>query len=183
MAPPVSQHILHVVGCRLSCRSEGHPGRPVVQPSAAALPATARLRRAVTILLCIQTLGFADNFRCYYIRLVSHVGVISFCAVITLLLAASCRHTTMVNCAMFGCSNHSKKKPGEETAASVGFFASPRVVNTQCKRTEEVTARRRAEWLRRINRKDMNPSATHYKVCGKHFVTGKYIVIHLDLQH
>ncbi|XP_075737083.1 swt1 RNA endoribonuclease isoform X2 [Rhipicephalus microplus] len=79
----------------------------------------------------------------------------------------------MVNCAVFGCYNHSKKKPGDENASDVGFFSIPKVIVNQCKRTKDVTQRRRAEWLRRINRKDLDGSATHYRVCGKHFISGR----------
>lgn len=80
----------------------------------------------------------------------------------------------MVNCAVFGCYNHSKKKPGDENASDVGFFSIPKVIVNQCKRTKDVTQRRRAEWLRRINRKDLDGSATHYRVCGKHSISGKF---------
>lgn len=33
---------------------------------------------------------------------------------------------TMVNCAVFGCNNHTKKKPVDQNAASVGFFFIPK---------------------------------------------------------
>ncbi|XP_049520497.1 uncharacterized protein LOC125944218 [Dermacentor silvarum] len=79
----------------------------------------------------------------------------------------------MVNCAVFGCNNHTKKKPGDENASDVGFFCIPKVIVNQCKHTKDVTERRRAEWLRRINRKDLDNSATHYRVCGKHFISGR----------
>lgn len=51
----------------------------------------------------------------------------------------------MVNCAVFGCYNHSKKKPGDENASDVGFFSIPKVIVNQCKRTKDVTQRRRAD--------------------------------------
>ncbi|XP_075722170.1 uncharacterized protein LOC142765302 [Rhipicephalus microplus] len=88
----------------------------------------------------------------------------------------------MVNCAVFGCYNHSKKKPVDENASDVGFFSIPKVIVNQCKRTKDVTQRRRAEWLRRINRKDLDGSATHYRVCGKHFIFGRpsYAVAEAD---
>lgn len=31
----------------------------------------------------------------------------------------------MVNCAVFGCSNHTRKKPGDRNVAQVGFFSIP----------------------------------------------------------
>ncbi|KAL1429302.1 hypothetical protein MTO96_016459 [Rhipicephalus appendiculatus] len=79
----------------------------------------------------------------------------------------------MVNCAVFGCKNHSRKKPGDENASDVGFFRIPRVIEDQCKSTKDVTQRRRVEWLRRINRKDLYSSSTYYRVCGKHFISGR----------
>ncbi|XP_075534621.1 uncharacterized protein LOC142568636 [Dermacentor variabilis] len=79
----------------------------------------------------------------------------------------------MVNCVVFGCKNHTKKRRGDENVAQVGFFSLPKVVKNQCKKTEETTARRRTEWLRRINRKDLDDSANHYRVCGKHFISGR----------
>ncbi|KAH7933529.1 hypothetical protein HPB49_013385 [Dermacentor silvarum] len=79
----------------------------------------------------------------------------------------------MVNCAMFGCNNHSKKKSGDQNASDVGFFCIPKVTVNQSKQTKEVTERRRAEWLRRINRKDLENSATHYRVCCIHLISGR----------
>lgn len=80
----------------------------------------------------------------------------------------------MVNCAVFGCNNHTKKKPGDQNASDVGFFCIPKVIVNQCKHTNEVPERRRAEWLRRINRRDLDNSLTHYRVCGKHFISGMF---------
>ncbi|XP_077539971.1 uncharacterized protein LOC144152546 [Haemaphysalis longicornis] len=79
----------------------------------------------------------------------------------------------MVNCVVFGCNSHTKKKPGDENVAEIKFFCIPKAISSQCKKTEEITSRRRAEWLRRINRKDLNPSANHYRVCSRHFISGR----------
>ncbi|XP_075553439.1 uncharacterized protein LOC142586060 isoform X3 [Dermacentor variabilis] len=36
-----------------------------------------------------------------------------------------------------------------------------------------MSSRRRALWLSRIRRKDLDELATHYRVCGAHFITGR----------
>lgn len=79
----------------------------------------------------------------------------------------------MVNCAVFGCKSRTKKRADDQNAAPVKFFSLPSVIKYQCQRTEELTARRRAEWFRRINRRDMDYAGTNYKVCEKHFISGR----------
>ncbi|XP_064489467.1 uncharacterized protein LOC135401151 isoform X4 [Ornithodoros turicata] len=37
--------------------------------------------------------------------------------------------------------------------------------------TKMLQKRRSDEWLSRINRKDMQASATHYRICSKHFIS------------
>ncbi|CAN7940132.1 unnamed protein product [Ixodes hexagonus] len=78
----------------------------------------------------------------------------------------------MVNCAVIGCSNRSKRKTDGENFRRFGFYVLPNVVHGQCEKTAEVTSRRRAEWLRRIRRADINKDAKHYRVCSEHFVKG-----------
>ncbi|KAH7978283.1 hypothetical protein HPB49_005052 [Dermacentor silvarum] len=78
----------------------------------------------------------------------------------------------MVNCAVYGCSKRSKNKPNEENFQPIGFYVVPRVKLGPCLKTVELWSRRRALWLSRIHRKDLDESATHYRVCGAHFITG-----------
>ncbi|XP_037508339.1 uncharacterized protein LOC119384115 isoform X2 [Rhipicephalus sanguineus] len=80
----------------------------------------------------------------------------------------------MVNCAVLGCNNESRRKAdcGENTT-KVSFFSVPTVVRRQCNQTLEVSTKRRAEWFRRLNRGYINTNATHYKVCSEHFVSGR----------
>ncbi|XP_070380836.1 uncharacterized protein [Dermacentor albipictus] len=79
----------------------------------------------------------------------------------------------MVNCAVYGCSNRSKNKPNDENFQPLGFYVVPRVKQGQCLRTAERSSRCRALWLSRIHRKDLDELATHYRVCGAHFITGR----------
>ncbi|XP_072146021.1 uncharacterized protein [Dermacentor andersoni] len=79
----------------------------------------------------------------------------------------------MVNCAVYGCSNRSKNKPNDENFQPLGFYVVPKVKEGQCLRTAELSSRRRALWLSRIRRKDLDELATHYRVCGAHFITGR----------
>ncbi|CAN7941199.1 unnamed protein product, partial [Ixodes hexagonus] len=78
----------------------------------------------------------------------------------------------MVNCAVIGCSNRSKRKTDGENFRRFVFYVLPNVVHGQCEKTAEVTSRRRAEWLRRIRRADINKDAKHYRVCNEHVVKG-----------
>ncbi|CAN7977301.1 unnamed protein product, partial [Ixodes persulcatus] len=79
----------------------------------------------------------------------------------------------MVNCAVLGCSNRSKRKNDGENFPKFNFYVLPAVVRGECKKTAETTSKRRAEWLRRIRRADIKKNATHYRVCNEHFVTGR----------
>lgn len=84
----------------------------------------------------------------------------------------------MVNCAVLGCNNESRRKAdcGENTT-KVSFFSVPTVVRRQCNQTLEVSTKRRAEWFRRLNRGYINTNATHYKVCSEHFVSGECLFV------
>ncbi|CAN7981388.1 unnamed protein product [Ixodes pacificus] len=79
----------------------------------------------------------------------------------------------MVNCAVYGCTNRTKRAPNDENFVTVGFFAIPKVVTGQCAKTAALSAARRAEWFRRIRRDDVDESSTHYRVCGVHFISGR----------
>ncbi|EEC05676.1 conserved hypothetical protein [Ixodes scapularis] len=79
----------------------------------------------------------------------------------------------MVNCVVVGCSNRTRNKPSETNYKSVGFYAIPKVRLGECQQTAAITAKRRAAWLQRIRRADLSANATHYRVCGEHFVTGR----------
>lgn len=79
----------------------------------------------------------------------------------------------MVNCVVVGCSNRTRNKPSETNYKSVGFYAIPKVRLGECQQTAAITAKRRAAWLQRIRRADLSANATHYRVCGEHFVTGE----------
>lgn len=55
----------------------------------------------------------------------------------------------------------------------VFFFHIPKVITHQWARTNEVSTRGKAEWFSCINQKNMDRSANHYRICGKHFISGK----------
>lgn len=83
--------------------------------------------------------------------------------------------STMVNCAVYGCKSKSwtKRNDACANATPVKFYSVPTVVRGQCTRTRQVSTRRRAEWFRRLHRADIDTTARHYKVCSKHFVSGR----------
>ncbi|KAH7957022.1 hypothetical protein HPB52_014372 [Rhipicephalus sanguineus] len=79
----------------------------------------------------------------------------------------------MVNCAVYGCSNRTRNSLNDENFQRVGFNVVPKVISGQCAKITELSSKRRALWLSRIRREDLDESATHYRVCGAHFITGK----------
>lgn len=79
----------------------------------------------------------------------------------------------MVNCVVYGCKNRTKNKSDDEKFQRIGFFVIPKVIASKCPKTAELSAKRRALWFRRIRRKDLNESATYYRVCGAHFIGGR----------
>ncbi|KAH7934777.1 hypothetical protein HPB52_000474 [Rhipicephalus sanguineus] len=79
----------------------------------------------------------------------------------------------MVNCAVYDCSNRTRNSPNDENFQRVGFYVVPKVISGQCAKTTELSSKRRALWLSRIRREDLDESATHYRVCGAHFITGR----------
>ncbi|XP_064479223.1 uncharacterized protein LOC135392443 [Ornithodoros turicata] len=109
----------------------------------------------------------------------------------------------MTNCAVFLCGNRSFRKrkrtssdDGErnqtrkrqrvtnenDTLEKVRFFRVPTVDDRETKPVQELQRRRRHEWFARINRKDINQGASHYRVCGRHFVQGEPATLH-DVNH
>lgn len=79
----------------------------------------------------------------------------------------------MVNCVIYKCSTRSENKPGDKDYAKVGFYAIPKVIDSPRQRTVEMSVKRRAESFRRNRRADLDESATHYKVCREHFISGR----------
>lgn len=74
----------------------------------------------------------------------------------------------MVNyCAVVGCTQSGVK----------GFFRIPAVVCHLGEQTKELSTKRRMQWLANIARTDLNSEAMYqYRVCSKHFLTGKEIL-------
>ncbi|CAN8023047.1 unnamed protein product [Ixodes persulcatus] len=87
----------------------------------------------------------------------------------------------MVNCAVYACTNRTKRAPNDENFVTVGFFAIPKLVTGQCAKTAALSAARRAEWFRRIRRDDIDESSTHYRVCGVHFISGRAAYVMDDM--
>ena len=76
-------------------------------------------------------------------------------------------------CSIVGCSNNSGNTD------QIGFFRVPSVLTREGIETEELTKKRRAAWIRAINRKNFSDDfigkKVWIKVCGEHFVKGKVI--------
>ena len=74
----------------------------------------------------------------------------------------------MVICCIKDCTNESGK-------SRVSFFRIPTVRLDECEITSELSRKRRALWLARINRKDLkeNDVKDYTRVCSRHFVSGK----------
>ncbi|KAJ8029799.1 hypothetical protein HOLleu_29289 [Holothuria leucospilota] len=72
----------------------------------------------------------------------------------------------MVNtCSVIGCYNRSKRD-------KKSFFSIPSIIRHQGEQTEELSTRRRALWLTRLNRPNFVPTRST-KICSDHFVSGK----------
>ncbi|KAH7947488.1 hypothetical protein HPB52_012320 [Rhipicephalus sanguineus] len=82
--------------------------------------------------------------------------------------ASSCVESTMVHCAVYGCSNRTRNKLNDENFQRVGFYVVPKVKLGQCAERTELSSRRRALQLSRIRREDLDESASRYRVCGTH---------------
>ena len=81
----------------------------------------------------------------------------------------------MVNfCAVVGCSQSGVK----------GFFRIPAVPSHLGVQTEELSSKRRKQWLANIARTDLNSEAMYqYRVCSKHFLTGMFLFFPLTFVH
>ena len=75
----------------------------------------------------------------------------------------------MVLCVVVGCSSKSGKPKG------LGFFRIPKVITNQGEEQEELTARRRNEWISAVSRGDATNKRVleSERVCSKHFVFGE----------
>ncbi|KAG0424515.1 hypothetical protein HPB47_028259 [Ixodes persulcatus] len=79
----------------------------------------------------------------------------------------------MVNCAAFGCNNRSRNKKNDTGSFKGGFYRIPPIVTSEGPEAERLLRERRREWRRRLKRDDFDDAATHYRVCGIHFVSGR----------
>ena len=75
----------------------------------------------------------------------------------------------MVLCVVVGCSSKSGKHKG------IGFFRIPKVITNQGEEQEELTTRRRNEWISAVSRGDATNKRVleSERVCSKHFVFGE----------
>ena len=71
----------------------------------------------------------------------------------------------MVDCCVKGCNNKSVHGGG------ISYYSIPAVITYQGTRTEELSRKRRAAWIARINRKDWVPTKNSF-VCQRHFISG-----------
>ncbi|XP_019861511.1 PREDICTED: THAP domain-containing protein 5-like [Amphimedon queenslandica] len=79
----------------------------------------------------------------------------------------------VVSCCIVNCTNRAQKGNKQR------FYRIPKVIQHLGEQTKDLTERRRAKWLSRINRKDWYPS-DHDRVCSDHFLSGKPSSDHLD---
>ena len=75
----------------------------------------------------------------------------------------------MVLCVVVGCSSKSGKHKG------LGFFRIPKIITNQGEEQEELTTRRRNEWISAVSRGDTTNKRVleSERVCSKHFVFGE----------
>ena len=75
----------------------------------------------------------------------------------------------MVLCVVVGCSSKNGKDKG------LGFFRIPKIITNQGEEQEELTTRRRKEWISAVSRDDAtnNRVLESERVCSKHFVFGE----------
>lgn len=88
----------------------------------------------------------------------------------------------MVNCAAFGCNNRSRNKKNDTGSFKGGFYRIPAIVTSESPEAERLSKKRRREWQSRLKRVDLDDAATHYRVCGMHFVSGKPSAL-FDVDH
>ena len=68
-------------------------------------------------------------------------------------------------CCVVGCSSRRVEDSG------LTFHQIPSIIEGQGAKTKEITARRRAGWLAKIDRKNWRPSE-HTRICSGHFISG-----------
>lgn len=76
----------------------------------------------------------------------------------------------MVNfCAVFGCSNRSNRNKEKS------LYQIPTIVTKEALQSEDLSARRRREWLAALRRKDVvsGSNLSHIRVCSDHFLSGR----------
>ena len=75
----------------------------------------------------------------------------------------------MVLCVVVGCLSKSGKHKG------LGFFRIPKIITNQGEEQEELTTRRRNEWISAVSREDATNKRVleSERVCSKHFVFGE----------
>lgn len=80
----------------------------------------------------------------------------------------------MVACAVINRANRTKsnKRRDRNIVSDAIFFKLPKVISAQCRRTHELSKKRRSMWLAKINRADPVANVNR-QVCSEHFVTGK----------
>lgn len=70
--------------------------------------------------------------------------------------------------------------------SQTAYYVIPSIVTGQDPFTEEITERRKREWLRQIGRKDLTMTniRSWHRVCSRHFVTGKQLnVVKLHMNY
>ncbi|KAJ8271078.1 hypothetical protein GJAV_G00122490 [Gymnothorax javanicus] len=77
----------------------------------------------------------------------------------------------VTTCVVYGCHNRSSK------GSQLRFFRIPVVRKNEGEAAWELSQRRRALWLARINRKNFQPSESS-RVCSDHFVQGRPSYLH-----
>ncbi|CAN7992713.1 unnamed protein product [Ixodes hexagonus] len=79
----------------------------------------------------------------------------------------------MVACAVVSCANRtrSKNRRDRNAVSDARFFRLPKVITLQCRRTFQLSKRRRSAWVTKINRADLVANDNTH-VCSIHFVTG-----------
>ncbi|CAN8002715.1 unnamed protein product [Ixodes pacificus] len=79
----------------------------------------------------------------------------------------------MVACAVINCANRTKsnKRRDRNTVSDARFFKLSKVIAPPCRRTHELSKKRRSMWFAKVNRADLVANANTH-VCSEHFVTG-----------
>ena len=74
------------------------------------------------------------------------------------------------SCCAVNCTNRGRR------GMMIRFYRIPKCILHQGNETEQISKRRYAVWLVRINRKDWLP-CEHHKICSDHFISGEIIHI------